>query len=49
MALASLIGPTNYVKSLNTVAFENYPANYTQGVTITVTNIANSRTLTFAP
>lgn len=49
VALTSLIGPTNYVKSLNTVAFENYPANYTQGVTITVTNVANSRTLTFAP
>ncbi|HVS52020.1 MAG TPA: pilus assembly protein, partial [Opitutaceae bacterium] len=49
VALTSLIGPANYVKSLSTVAFEVYPTDYTQGVTITVTNIANSRTLTYAP
>ncbi len=49
VALTSLIGPTNYVKSLNTVAFEKYPTDYTQGITITVTNVANSRVLTFAP
>lgn len=49
VALTNLTGPTNYVKSLSTVAFENYPANFTQGVTITVTNVANSRTLTYAP
>ena len=45
----NLIGPTSYVKSLSTVAFEVYPANFTQGTTITVTNVANSRTLTYAP
>lgn len=45
----NLIGPTNYVKSLSTVAFELYPTTFTQGTTITVTNVANSRVLTYAP
>ena len=49
VAQANLIGPTNYVKNLSTVAFELYPANFTQGTTITVTNVANSRVLTYAP
>ena len=49
VAIANLIGATSYVKNLSTVAFENYPANFTQGVTITVTNVASSRTLTFTP
>jgi type IV pilus assembly protein PilA len=48
-ASSSLIGPTSYVKALNTVASEGYPANYTQGVTITITGIANARTITYAP
>jgi type IV pilus assembly protein PilA len=33
---------------LNTVANENYPAAYTQGITITVSSIAGARTLTYA-
>ena len=49
VAQANLIGPTNYVKNLSTVAFELYPDNFTQGTTITVTNVANSRVLTYAP
>src|SRR5829696_527311 len=40
----SLVGSTNYVKALNTVASEAYPANYTQGITITITGVANART-----
>ena len=48
-ASASLVGATNYVKALNTVASETYPTNYTQGVTITISNVANARTITYAP
>lgn len=46
---ASLIGATNYVKALNTVANEAYPANYTQGITITIGGVASARTITYAP
>jgi type IV pilus assembly protein PilA len=45
----SLVGATNYVKALNTVASEKYPAGYTQGITITITGVANARTITYAP
>ena len=45
----NLIGATAYVKTLNTVAQETYPTNYTQGVTITVSSIAGVRTVTYAP
>ncbi len=45
----SLVGPTSYVKALNTVASESYPANYTQGITITISGIASARTITYAP
>lgn len=48
-ASTSLVGATNYVKALNTVANEGYPANYTQGITITITGIAGARTITYAP
>jgi len=46
---SSLVGSDNYVKSLNLVANETYPANYTQGVTITVLGVAGVRTITYAP
>ncbi len=49
VALTDLIGSTNYVRVLNTVAAESYPANYTQGVTITVSSVAGARTVTYAP
>jgi type IV pilus assembly protein PilA len=45
----SLVGATNYVKALNTVANESYPAAYTQGITITISGIASARTITYAP
>jgi type IV pilus assembly protein PilA len=48
-AVASLIGATNYVKALNTAANETYPTAYTQGITITITGVGNSRTITYAP
>jgi type IV pilus assembly protein PilA len=49
VALTDLVGFGAYVRALNTVAGEVYPANYTEGVTITVTGIVGSRTLTYAP
>ncbi|MSU67975.1 MAG: pilus assembly protein, partial [Opitutaceae bacterium] len=45
----SLVGPTAYVKALNLVANETYPASYTQGVTITVAGVGGARTITYAP
>src|ERR1041384_5254467 len=45
----SLIGATNYVKALNTVASEVYPTGYTQGITITIAGVANARTITYSP
>ena len=49
VASANLVGATNYVKAINTVAAETYPAGYTQGQTITITGIAGARTITYAP
>jgi type IV pilus assembly protein PilA len=46
-AYGNLVGATNYVKSLNLVASEAYPADFTQGVTITITGIAGQRTITY--
>jgi type IV pilus assembly protein PilA len=47
-AIGALVGSSNYIKALNTVANESYPQTYTQGITITVTGIAGVRTLTYA-
>ena len=44
-----LIGSLAYVKNLNTVAKETYPANFTQGITITASGIGGTRFVTFAP
>jgi type IV pilus assembly protein PilA len=46
---SSLVGATNYVKALNTVANEVYPTVYTQGTTITIDGVASARTITYAP
>src|SRR5688500_10712375 len=46
---SSLVGATSYVKALNTVASETYPTAYTQGITITISGVANARTITYAP
>jgi len=45
----ALIGPTNYIKTLNLVASETYPAGFTQGQTITISGVAGQRTITYAP
>jgi type IV pilus assembly protein PilA len=44
-----LVGPTAYIKALNTAAGESYPTAFTQGVTITVDGVAGVRTITYAP
>ncbi len=49
VTLTDLLGPTSYVKALNTVAKETYPTYLTQGVTITITGVAGTRTITYAP
>ncbi|MFA5057044.1 MAG: prepilin-type N-terminal cleavage/methylation domain-containing protein [Opitutaceae bacterium] len=46
-AIASLVGSSAYVKALNTVANETYPAVFSQGTPITVTGIAGLRTITY--
>src|SRR6202789_3772170 len=47
--IAALIGPTTYVKALNSVANESYPAGFSQGTTITINSVAGLRTITYAP
>ena len=49
VAYRDLVGATNYIKAVNTVANETYPLYYTQGHTITVTGVAGARTITYAP
>lgn len=44
-----LIGSSNYLKEFSPVAGESYPAYYTQGESITVTNINGTRVLSLAP
>ena len=47
--IGELVGSTNYVKTLATVAGETYPVTYIQGLTITIVGVASSRTITYAP
>ena len=49
VASADLVGATNYVKVVNTVASETYPPTLTQGITITIDGIAGVRTVTYSP
>jgi type IV pilus assembly protein PilA len=49
VASVDLIGATNYVKAVNTVASETYPVNFTQGIAITISGVAGARTVTYAP
>lgn len=49
VSIGNLVGSSNYVKAVNTVAGEGYPTGYTQGETITITAIAGVRTVTYAP
>ena len=45
--ITSLVGTSNYVKVLSTVANETYPTAFSQGITVTITNIAGARTITY--
>jgi type IV pilus assembly protein PilA len=45
--LGDLVGVTQYIKALNTLASESYPADYTQAVTITVNGVGGTRTITY--
>ena len=45
--LTDLIGPTQYIKALNSVASEYYPNDFTQAVTITVNGVGGTRTITY--
>ena len=47
VSLSRLVGITNYVKNLDTVAQEHYPDMYTAGVPITVTGVGGVRTITY--
>jgi len=49
VVLSQLIGPTTYIKALNSVANETYPTGFTQGQTLTIQSVAGSRTITYAP
>ncbi len=49
VASADLIGADKYVKAVNTVAGETYPAGFTQGQAITIDSVAGARTITYAP
>jgi type IV pilus assembly protein PilA len=49
VVISDLLGPTSYIKVLNSVANETYPVGFTQGTTITITGVAGSRTITYSP
>ena len=49
VVISNLVGSSSYVKAINTVAKETYPAGFSQGVTITIGAIAGARTVTYAP
>jgi type IV pilus assembly protein PilA len=47
--ITNLLGPTSYVKALNSVAKEVYPAGFSQGTTITIGSVGGLRTITYSP
>jgi type IV pilus assembly protein PilA len=49
VTLTDLLGPTSYVKALNSVAKETYPTAFTQGITVTINSVAGVRTITYSP
>ncbi len=49
VAISNLVGATNYVKAVNTVAKETYPTGFSQNETITIGGIAGARTVTYSP
>src|ERR1019366_1179110 len=49
VTLSDLLGPTSYIKALNSVANETYPQGFSQGTTITISAVAGTRTITYSP
>ncbi len=49
LPIVPLLVETGPMKALNLVANETYPANFTQGITITIAGVAGQRTITYAP
>ena len=49
VTIYDLLGPTSYIKALNSVAMEVYPAGFSQGTTITIGAVAGTRTITYSP
>jgi type IV pilus assembly protein PilA len=49
VVISALLGPTSYIKALNSVAQESYPAGFSQGTTITIGSVAGLRTITYSP
>lgn len=49
VAVAELVGATNYVRVQGSVAKETYPTEMTQGVTLTISGIGGVRTVTYSP
>jgi type IV pilus assembly protein PilA len=47
--ISQLLGPTSYIKALNSVAQEVYPVGFSQGTTITIGSVAGLRTITYSP
>jgi type IV pilus assembly protein PilA len=47
--ISDLLGPTSYIKTLNSVANETYPTGFSQGTTITISSVAGARTITYSP
>jgi type IV pilus assembly protein PilA len=43
VVLSDLLGPTSYVKALNSVANETYPGGFTQGITVTIARGSEER------
>jgi len=48
VSIGMLVGITNYVKSLDTIAGESYPTIYTASSPITVTGVGGIRTITYS-
>jgi type IV pilus assembly protein PilA len=49
VVISALLGPTSYIKALNSVAQEVYPSGFSQGTTITIGSVAGLRTITYSP
>jgi type IV pilus assembly protein PilA len=47
VSIDHLVGPTNYVKTLDLIANESYPTLFTAGSPIIVSGVAGLRTITY--